>query len=594
MKTIKNLNRMLLTVCLCLLSVVSAAGDTFQEDRQYDLVVVTGAKLYALNGADIHDLYLYAYTAGTDTWQIIPFQIDEKSYAVEPDKPSKKRWYYFVPEGSDISGHDGLLGDHDELAFPARDAGDRAQTGKWIGNEASRQYARLEIGLTDPLTGQKAYVYLYRSATINDPVPAPYQFTFNQETQVLDNKYYSIRLSMENGLIEDIIIHEPYGSDVDIFDTHKLRFGGVFEFGPFTIPIAQNGGNHATERDNLYLYTDADRNDPEKAVYYHYGYTQNPVVRLVREVKQTIRFGTYIMNDLGFFIATKFDPFGGEYAGGALLNSDSLKTLYDEDTYIQMDLLRQSFDFDEAATGMHFYNPHNNGVLIDGVPDEVNTTVSIPIQEWTMASGDQGTVFTYFSVADTNWQSASLYYYDNSAGGQGDGTSVDGGDTGDGQSFGDQGILVESHALNNVDLNIGFSAHFLPGNLAQADGTALSENIKHPIEINTSSAMYPTAVESDEEMSHPVSLILNQNYPNPFNSSTTLSFSTSAAGRVTVKIYSVHGSAVYQITDMYNAGTNQIRWDGRDVYGNVLPSGIYLYEVEMMHKIVKRKMLMIK
>lgn len=576
-------------IFICLIGLSSfktVLGSTFQEDRQYDLVVYKYGHLSVFYGVDIDELFIYAYDAGSEVWQMIPFQIDEQSFGSLPNKPSRRRWFYFLPEGSDINEHDGLLGDHDELAFLARDAGDQAEATAWIDDENSRQYSRVEIELLDPLTGQKAYVYIYRSRTIDESIPAPYDFDYDPDNQILNTEMYSVRLSKSTGLIEDIIIHEPYGNGVDIFDTHKLRFGGLFEF--FTpIPVGR-GNNHATERDNLYLYTDSS-ND-----YYHCGYTQNPVVRLVREVKQTIRFGNAIMDDLGFFIATKFNPFGGEYAGGALLNSDSLKTQYDEDTYIELDLLRQSFDFNEAATGMHFYNPYND-VIIDGVPDEINETVSVPIQEWTMASGNQGTVFTFFEVADTNWQDVSLYYYDNAAGGQGDGTSVDGGDTGDGQSFGDQGILVKSHAITGVDMNIGFMGHFLGKNLTQSDGNHLGQNRKNPLVISSSYAEYTGIVSPQKDLIHPFLFSLSQNYPNPFNLSTNIDFSLNSRQNVMVALYDICGNSVRLLTSrIFEPGRHTVSWDGLNERGQAVPSGIYIYEVRAGNRSEKRKMIMIK
>jgi hypothetical protein len=70
---------------------------------------------------------------------------------------------------------------------------------------------------------------------------------------------------------------------------------------------------------------------------------------------------------------------------------------------------------------------------------------------------------------------------------------------------------------------------------------------------------------------------LEQNYPNPFNPTTTIAFDMPAAGVARLVIYNLLGQ---EIITLHNrpvaAGRLTVTWDGKDVFGKSLPTGIYL------------------
>lgn len=92
---------------------------------------------------------------------------------------------------------------------------------------------------------------------------------------------------------------------------------------------------------------------------------------------------------------------------------------------------------------------------------------------------------------------------------------------------------------------------------------------------------------------------LEQNFPNPFNPSTMIQFSLPERSIVTVKIYNTAGEEVTILVDeMLPAGVFSTRWDGRDLAGAAVSSGIYLYRLEAagqsgIHREV-RKMTLVK
>lgn len=570
---------------------------TIVEDRKYEPVVVVGAKFPAFANVPVSEIFMYAFKNGN--WSLMPFQIDEQTYGPDSVNTLTYRWWYFIPkwwevDSINITSHDSLLSGHDELVFMVRDLGERAASDNWIDNLDSKSHNRIELEIVDPMDpNQKNYGYLYRSSTITEEIPTPYRFNTTPANNYIENVNYAVRLGSTSGMIEDIIINPPLGNGVDIFDTQKIRFSGVLGLGPFPITIGRNNRPAANERDNFYVY---DRNlRPEDLDVIKY--TANPVVRVLQHARQTIRFGSLDLGEIGFFffVDSKFYPFSGTLEGGADLNPDKLKELFnlEDDVFIEMDLLRQSWDFNAAAAGMKFYNKYNNGVNIDGHLDSPDKKIDVPINEWFLTTGDQGSIFTQIKFQDTSWQSIELYLYDNLAGGQGDNTMTPGGDTGDLVSYGDQGILFKNLAQDSVSLKLGFTAYFLEKNLQQSDGFQLSDAVTNPVTVLATTNNF-TSVDEKNQGTTPQEFQLLQNYPNPFNSLTKISFALPNKDHVVLKIFDISGRLVKTLANnFYPAGTHEIVWNGKDESGVNVASGIYLYEIKTERNTASKKLVLL-
>lgn len=84
--------------------------------------------------------------------------------------------------------------------------------------------------------------------------------------------------------------------------------------------------------------------------------------------------------------------------------------------------------------------------------------------------------------------------------------------------------------------------------------------------------------------------------PNPFNPSTTISFHLPQAGRVDLAIYNIRGQ---KLATLYNAhplphGDHKVVWDGRDVCGGLVASGIYLCVLNTPGGRAQRRMVLSK
>jgi len=88
---------------------------------------------------------------------------------------------------------------------------------------------------------------------------------------------------------------------------------------------------------------------------------------------------------------------------------------------------------------------------------------------------------------------------------------------------------------------------------------------------------------------------LLKNYPNPFNPSTNISFTITNPSQVSLKIYDLSGKEVSQlINDFYMSGNYNIQWDAKDIYGNQLSSGIYIYRLSTQYGILSNTMMLIR
>ena len=211
-----------------------------------------------------------------------------------------------------------------------------------------------------------------------------------------------------------------------------------------------------------------------------------------------------------------------------------------------------------------------------------------------MASGDQGTLFTHVEFLDTLWHSVELYYYDNNQGGQGDETTIEGGDTGDSLSYGDQGIIFRQLAQQSVSLKLGFTAYFLPGNQDKAFGQQLAAWVENPVKATSNAIDFPTGVE-EADAKGPETFALYQNYPNPFNPETSISFTLPEAGRVTLKIYDLSGREVVTLINAEKpAGSHTITWDSRDPLGQAVASGVYIYRLQFKGQTQSGKMILMR
>ncbi len=91
---------------------------------------------------------------------------------------------------------------------------------------------------------------------------------------------------------------------------------------------------------------------------------------------------------------------------------------------------------------------------------------------------------------------------------------------------------------------------------------------------------------------------LGRNFPNPFNPTTTIPFvipDYARGAKVTINIYNVLGQKVATVFDgVARVGLNKVVWDGTNLSGRPVSSGIYIYQLKGKNVSLQRRMLLIK
>ena len=102
-------------------------------------------------------------------------------------------------------------------------------------------------------------------------------------------------------------------------------------------------------------------------------------------------------------------------------------------------------------------------------------------------------------------------------------------------------------------------------------------------------------VSSQEELFYPKEFDLKQNYPNPFNPATNIAFDITRRGNAHLSIYNMNGENVWEVKmPGLVAGNYTVSWNGRNMSGSKLESGVYIYRLTMNEMSQSRKLLLIK
>ncbi|MBU1937957.1 T9SS type A sorting domain-containing protein [bacterium] len=97
-------------------------------------------------------------------------------------------------------------------------------------------------------------------------------------------------------------------------------------------------------------------------------------------------------------------------------------------------------------------------------------------------------------------------------------------------------------------------------------------------------------VEASPDAPMPMEYALDQNFPNPFNPQTNISYSLMEAGFVSLKVYNIMGQEVATLVEKeMQAGRYTVAFAA-----NNLPSGVYMYQLQVNDFSANRKMLLLK
>lgn len=160
---------------------------------------------------------------------------------------------------------------------------------------------------------------------------------------------------------------------------------------------------------------------------------------------------------------------------------------------------------------------------------------------------------------------------------------------------------AQNTAVSSSSFNMGFGVS-TGGNTAVKSttgevlvGTAEGENTRTESGFLVVLRQRQSLLAVDEVDALPLGYALHQNYPNPFNPSTTLQFDLPAATDIRIVVYDLLGREVVRLVDQrLEAGYHQLVWNGRDAWGRVVPTGIYITRLITSEYTKSIKMLLLR
>jgi len=157
-----------------------------------------------------------------------------------------------------------------------------------------------------------------------------------------------------------------------------------------------------------------------------------------------------------------------------------------------------------------------------------------------------------------------------------------------------RGII--EYKIYRDDLEIGTTTE-----TTYTDPTIQSGNYTYGVSVIFDGGFESDVTEIDIEhtdasdLTVPTITELRGNYPNPFNPSTNISFSTTQAGHVSIRIYNMRGQLVKTLlNEDLEAAYHNIAWNGKDKFDNDVSSGIYFYNMRTENYNSTKKMILMK
>ena len=130
--------------------------------------------------------------------------------------------------------------------------------------------------------------------------------------------------------------------------------------------------------------------------------------------------------------------------------------------------------------------------------------------------------------------------------------------------------------------------------LVKTDRSRGVHNTKYAVRL-LYKALGWTPLDVEQTPGMPTEYALNQNFPNPFNPTTSISFSMPHDGQVLLQVFDVTGALVKTLIDQsIRAGNMQTTWDGTNLSGNKVASGVYLYRMAAGNFVTAKKMVLMK
>jgi hypothetical protein len=149
-------------------------------------------------------------------------------------------------------------------------------------------------------------------------------------------------------------------------------------------------------------------------------------------------------------------------------------------------------------------------------------------------------------------------------------------------------------AIVNESIDAGKSVDVSVSGIWNHDGSN-SQTVSIELDVTTI-----TGLAAPSAQLVPSKTALMPNFPNPFNPETWIPYDLSEPGEVTLTIYNVRGVVVRELklghkpAGIYQSRSRAIHWDGRNMFGEKVATGVYFYTLTAGDFTATRKMLIRK
>lgn len=148
-------------------------------------------------------------------------------------------------------------------------------------------------------------------------------------------------------------------------------------------------------------------------------------------------------------------------------------------------------------------------------------------------------------------------------------------------------VSWELNPENGIEYSLitaGLGKEATHSNLNSSGSTTMIKSSDGKFRINA------LASKQIDKISLPKEYSLQQNYPNPFNPTTKINYSVKEAGLVKLKVYDILGK---EIANLVNENKEEGNYSV-SFYASQLPSGVYIYTLQVNGFSASQKMLLLK
>jgi hypothetical protein len=144
-----------------------------------------------------------------------------------------------------------------------------------------------------------------------------------------------------------------------------------------------------------------------------------------------------------------------------------------------------------------------------------------------------------------------------------------------------QGCILDYNINENYNPNASNQVSYFLGDI-NGDGHSeilLSNRTNNPILFKVFSNEYDSALD-ENFISKPV--MRPEVYPNPFTLNTTVTYELRKPCKTEISVYNIKGQFVTMLEDSHmGAGKHSTIWNGKEIAGNDVPSGVYLIQIKI-------------